>query len=294
MPQCTGDVYTGNKVNVYADADPAKPLTYYHRGDINSREVAKWMGSNMDKPEFLMMYGFSAGAIGVSAHYADFRAATQPTKAALLSDSGPLFEAPSSGTAAQYPSLPLHTKIRQAWGLDEPTGIVNRLVVQFPGFGDAANLGSLNGALAQVFPQDRMGYTLLQSDVVFAAYSYDKFFPEIQAEPTIEKRNVLRLVKWQKEIGPWLDAMSANPNVGYYIPFARPAVFHSHSTTMFSFNNTDIPERGINSVTNFVDDLIDGQGPTMRAFEQSQAPHRPFIDQLSDYVSNVIFKGLGL
>lgn len=294
MPQCTGDVYSGNKVNVYADADPAKPLTYFHRGDTNSRQVAQWMARNMPKPEHLLMYGFSAGAIGVSAHYGDFREAIQPVKSALLSDSGPLFVAPRGGAPEQYPSLPLHTRIRGAWGLDGPSGLVTRLVNQYPGFGDANDMSTLNTGLARMFPQDRMGYTLLQKDVVFSAYSYDKFFPEIKAESTIEKRNELRLVKWQKEIGPWLDAMRPYPNVGYYIPYARPADFHSHSTTMFTFNNTDIPELGHKSVTNFVDNLLDETKPTMRAFEQSQVSRRPVIDSVAEYMANFIFVPLGL
>jgi len=294
MPQCTGDVYSGNKVNIYADADPAKPLTYFHRGDTNSRQVAQWIAANMPKPEHLLMYGFSAGALGVSAHYGDFRDAIQPVKSALLSDSGPLFVAPRSGTPEQYPSLPLHNKIRESWGLDGPEGLVTRLMNQYPGLGDANDMSTLNTGLARIFPNDRMGYTLLQADVVFSAYSYDKFFPEIKAESTIEKRNALRLVKWQQEIAPWLASMQPYPNVGYYIPYARPAVFHSHSTTMFSFNNTDIPEMGLKSITSFVDNLLDDSTPVVRAFEQSHAPKRPVIDSIANFFSNLVFVPLGL
>jgi hypothetical protein len=294
MPQCTGDVYTGNKVNVYADADASKPLTYFHRGDVNSQLVAKWIAANLPRPEHLLMYGFSAGAIGVTAHYGDFRDAIQPRKASLLADSGPLYQAPAGGTPEQYPSLPLHTKIRASWGLDERTGIIPRLIARYPGLGDPGNLASLNTALARVYPQDRMGHTLLQADVVFAAYSYDKFFPAIKAEPSIEKRNAQRLVKWQKEIVPWLEDMGPYANIGYYIPYARPGTFHSHSTTMFSFNGTEIPEAGVPSVTTFVDNLLDGRGPVMRVVEKSQKPHRPILDTLYDYLSDLLFENLGL
>ena len=294
MPQCTGDVYSGNKVATYSDADPAHPLTYYHRGDINSRLVANWIAGNMPKPAHLLMYGFSAGAIGVTVHYGDFRKVIRPTKMSLLSDSGPLFEAPAGGSAEQYPSLPLHTKIRQAWGLDEPGGVVPRLLAEYPGIGDASNLASLNVALPKLFPNDRMGFTLLQADAVFAAYSYDKFYPEIRSAPTIQQRNDLRLVKWQKEIGPWLDSMRPYPNVGYYIPYARPSVFHSHSTTMFTFNDTDIPELGLGRVTAFIDDLLDGKAPMMRAFETSQTPHKPLKDAVVNYISDLLFVNLGL
>jgi len=294
MPQCTGDVYTGNQVNVYADADPAKPLTYFHRGDVNSQEVAKWIAANMPRPAHLLMYGFSAGAIGVNAHYADFRNAIRPVKSAMLADSGPLFEANRGGSPEQQPSLPLHNRIRSAWGLDGPKGIVTRLMAQYPGLGNPDNLASLNTALASVFPQDRMGHTLLQTDVVFAAYSYDKFFPEIRKETSIQARNAIRLNKWQQELGPWRRALEAQPNVGYYIPHARPSVFHSHSTTMFTFDHTGIPEQGIDGVTSFVDNLLDGQGTPMRAFEQSQEPKRPVIDWLYEQFSDLLFVNLGL
>lgn len=294
MPQCTGDVYSGNKVTVYDDADPGKPLTYYHRGDINSRLVAGWIADHMPRPAHLLLYGFSAGAIGATVHYGDFRKAIKPAKMALLSDSGPLFEAPTGGSPEQYPSLPLHQRIRQAWGLDEPSGVVKRLVAEYPGVGDARNLASLNVALPQIFPMDRMGHTLLQTDVVFAAYAYDNFFPEIRNASTIQKRNELRLAKWQREIGPWLDSMRPYPNVGYYVPYARPGVFHSHSTTMFSFDHTDIPELGLKGITQFVDDLLDGTAPMMRAFERSQVPHRPTADAVNAYLSDLLFVNLGL
>ncbi len=294
MPQCTGDVFTGNKVSVYNDADPAHPLTYYHRGDVNSRLVATWMAANMKKPAHLLMYGFSAGAIGVTAHYGDFRETIKPVEMSLLSDSGPLFDAPQSGSAEQYPSLPLHNRIRHAWGLDEPRGLLSRLLGQYPGLIDTRNLASLNAALPRQFPHDRMGFTLLQTDAVFAAYSYDKFYPQILSAPTIQQRNDIRLAKWQKEIGPWLHLIKPYPNVGYYIPYARPSVVHSHSTTMFTFNGTDIPELGLSSITVFVDDLLNGSAPVMRAFETSQMAHKPIKDAASAYLSDLLFVNLGL
>jgi len=38
------DVQTGNKVATYGDADPANPITYYHRGFKNGEAVANWVG----------------------------------------------------------------------------------------------------------------------------------------------------------------------------------------------------------------------------------------------------------
>ena len=60
-PYCTGDVHAGNKVTVYSDADPTKPLTYFHRGSINGEQIGKWMAANMPRADFLLITGFSAG-----------------------------------------------------------------------------------------------------------------------------------------------------------------------------------------------------------------------------------------
>ncbi|MGQ0596001.1 pectin acetylesterase-family hydrolase [Aquabacterium sp.] len=295
VPYCTGDVYTGNKVAVYNDADPAHPLSYFHRGDVNTQFVAGWLKNNMPRPTRLLVAGFSAGAVGATAQYPVIRNALNPARSALLADSGPLFDAPRDASPTVAPSVPLYNKVRQAWGLDGPDGVVQRLLKQYPGAGgDVNNLGSLNTALARVFPQDRIGFTLTQSDKLFSAFAYDNFFPEIKAGATIQQRDALRLRKWRQEIGPWLEAMHPYPNIGYYIPYSRDSVLKSHTTTMLTFNNTEIPEAGFDSINSFVDNLIDGTGATIRAFEQSHTLRQPLADAVSEYLANLIFSAVGL
>ena len=96
--------------------------------------------------------------------------------------------APRHGDPAQYPSVPLHNKIREAWGLDGAKGMVTEIVAKYPGVGDPNNLGTLQGNLGKLFPKDRLGYTLFQEDGIFSAFSYQKFFPEIANAPTNEQR----------------------------------------------------------------------------------------------------------
>lgn len=294
-PYCTGDVYTGNKVAVYDDAEPRRPLTYFHRGDVNTQQMSKWLGANMPHPAQLLVYGFSAGAVGATAHYPLIRHALAPTKAALLADSGPLFDAALGTSPTVAPSVSLYAKVRQAWGIDGPNGVIQRLLKQYPqAGGDPNNLGSLNSALGRMFPQDRFGFTLTQSDKLFSAFAYDNFFPEIRAAATITQRDALRLAKWRQEIGPWLATMQPLPNIGYYIPYSRDSVLKSHTTTMLTFNNTDVPEAGQSSINRFVDNLIDGNGATMRVFEQSHQLRQPLEDAISNYLANLVFTSVGL
>ncbi len=116
-PYCTGDVYTGNRAAVYAEADGTKPVVYYHRGNVNAEAMVDWVAANMAKPSQLLVTGFSAGGIGATANYAYVRDKLQPGRSALLADSGPLFNVPAGSTPASAPSLGLYQTVRAAWAL---------------------------------------------------------------------------------------------------------------------------------------------------------------------------------
>jgi hypothetical protein len=265
VPYCTGDVHAGNAVGVYNDVDPSKPLTYMHRGKANSEGLAAWLKTNLPKPDQLLVSGFSAGGVGATANYALVRNALSPKKSALLADSGPLFPAYRSGTSAQYPSLPLHNKIRGAWGLDGPNGLVTKLLTQYPGAGDVDNLGSLTTGLAKIFPQDRLGYAVFQQDGIFSDFSYTKLYPEIAAATGDAKAQLLN-VKWRQDIGNWLDSMQPHANIGYLVPEVR-SLMSSHCLTVITFANTGIPSQNVRSVVAFVDNLLDPTKPLIRAKE---------------------------
>ncbi|HET6788218.1 MAG TPA: pectin acetylesterase-family hydrolase, partial [Aquabacterium sp.] len=210
VPYCTGDVHTGNKTAVYPDADPTKPaLTYMHRGARNGEALANWIAQNMPKPDHLLVTGFSAGGAGSTSNYGVLREAIQPKLSTLLADSGPLMQAPRGGQAA---SLKLHEKIREAWGLDGPDGLVTKLMARYPGYGDANNLGSLTPAMAQVYPQDRFGYAVFQADSIYSDFSYRDFYPEIAAATSASAREPLLLAKWKPEIKAWTAPTGWSPS----------------------------------------------------------------------------------
>lgn len=272
VPYCTGDVHTGSKVLVYNDADPANPRTEYHRGQANIRAAAKWLRDNLGQPQDLMLTGFSAGGVGSTATYGIMRDALQPTgRSSLIADSGPLMQAPRSGTPEQYPSLLLHNKIREAWGLDEPGGLIAGYAGSLPGF-DPDNLGSVNTALAQAYPADRFAFVVFQADNDFSAFSYDKFYSDIANAPNDFIKRQKRLAFWGPELAAYRSALTGVENVSYYQPFFRN--FNaSHCLTIIDFSGTGIQELGIADLGTVVDDTLN-RGPTVQAAEQ---------DHTSDY-----------
>jgi hypothetical protein len=265
LPYCTGDVHTGSKVTTYADADPANPRVQWHRGQANVRGAAQWLRSTIGRPGQLLLTGFSAGGVGPTATYALVRDTLQPTsRSSLLADSGPLFSAPQSSTAAQHPSLPLHNRIRDAWGLDESGG----LITQFAGLPefDRSNLGSINRALALRYPADRFGYLLFQADDNFSRFSYAKFDPAIINAPNDAARKALVNQRWRQDIGQWLPELARSNNVGYWAPFWR-LLNDSHCLTIVEWSGTGIEERGYSSIKPFVNNTLDRGAAPLREYE---------------------------
>lgn len=284
LTYCTGDVHTGNKVALYDNVDPLNPMAYHHRGMVNAKAVAAWMAKNLKQPEKLFLTGFSAGGVGSAALYPAFREALKPKQMSLLADSGPLFNVPRNATPEQAPSVLLHNKIRTVWGLDGPQGLVTELITKYPGAGSADNLGSITAGLGKIFPNDRIGYANFQEDTNFSAFSYQKFYPEIANAPDNETRLKLLNQKWRQEITPWVAQMETQPNIGYYIPNKRE-LNGSHCATIVTFGGTSIVEAGLHDVGRFVDNLIDGKGTPIRAFEKTPTSQRVLI---SDWFADLI------
>ncbi len=273
LPYCTGDVHSGSAVRVYDDANPAAPRTQYHRGQANVRAAADWLRANLGRPNQLVLTGFSAGGVGSTATYPIVRDRLAPTgRATLLADSGPLFPAPRAGGATRYPSLLLHERIRNTWGLDQSGGLVTRYA-GLPAF-DTNNLGSITQALALRYPADRFGYTVFGADAIFAAFSYEKFYPAISGAKDDATRRALIQQLWDRDTAQWVASMQTMnaPNVAWYLPWFRP-FNDSHCVTVIDFSGTGIEEVGISSVGNFVNNSLD-RGAPIRQVE---------ADRVSDY-----------
>ncbi|MCW7540385.1 pectinacetylesterase family protein [Aquabacterium sp. A7-Y] len=271
LPYCTGDVHTGHAVQVYSDRDPAQPRVQYHRGQANATGAARWLREHIGRPAELLVTGFSAGGAGGTGTYPVLRDTLQPQRSSLLADSGPLFPAPRNATPEQAPSLPLHNRIREAWGLDRPGALLS-LYAGRPGL-DPDNLGSVTSALALSYPEDRFSYGLFQKDGVYSAFSYAKFYPDIQNAPDEATRRTLINQRWRQDISQWLPQLDTHANVGYHIPFWR-ALADAHCLTIVDFSGTGIEERGIADVKPVVENTLVRDTPPMRHVE---------TDQVSDY-----------
>ncbi len=264
LPYCTGDVHTGSAMKVYTDTDPAHPRVEFHRGQANVDGAAHWLRATIGQPGELLLTGFSAGGAGSAATYALMRDTLQPGRSSLLADSGPLFPAPRASTPQQSPSLPLHNRIREAWGLDEPGGMIPRFAGR-PGF-DPNDLGSVSAAMALSYPQDRFQYALFQTDGIFSAFSYAKFYGDIISAGSDSERKARINQRWRQDIHQWMPVLSRYPNVGYHVPFWR-LLNDAHCLTIVDFSGTGIEEDGIGSLKPVVDNTLDRDKPPMRHYE---------------------------
>lgn len=275
LPYCTGDVHTGNAVQVYSDSNPAEPRVEHHRGQANVTGAARWLREHIGRPDELLLTGFSAGGAGSMGTYPLVRDILQPGRSSLLSDSGPLFPARRGATPAQAPSLPLHNRIRDAWGLDRPGSLLDAFADR-PGL-DRENLGSVANALALSYPEDRFSYVLFQEDGIYSAFSYAKFHPDIIGAPDEPTRRKLINQRWRQDISQWLPVLGQHDNVGWHVPFWR-SFNDAHCLTIVDFSGTGIEESGIADLSPVVDNVLQRQAPPMRHVE---------ADQSSDYARPV-------
>ena len=270
VPYCTGDVYSGDKVAVYNDPSGQNPsLIWHHNGLRNTRAVVAWLRDKLPRATQMLSTGCSAGGIGSLDNYAHLRRDLAPTRAFLINDSGPAFAAPVGANPQQYPSVHLHTTIRDRWGLD--AGPLPYLKSSVPAF-DLQNLGSLYNAIAGRYPNDRLGHTHFWQDLNYSSYSYERFFSEILNAPDLATKEALIHQKWAVDTERLRTALDGLANFGGYFPQFR-ALNESHCTTVLDFQNGDIQERGL-ELQNFIDSVLDGQGAVLDASEASDAADR--------------------
>ncbi|WKB52402.1 pectin acetylesterase-family hydrolase [Eleftheria terrae] len=271
LPYCTGDVHTGSAVQVYADSQPAQPRVQYHRGQANVAGAARWLREHLGRPDELLVTGFSAGGAGATGGYPLLRDTLQPGRSSMLADSGPLFPAARGTTPAQAPSLPLHNRIREAWGLDAPGGMID-VYAGRPGL-DVNDLGSVSTALALSYPQDRFSYVAFQTDGIYSAFSYEKFYPEIINAPDDATRRALIQQRWRQDLMRWVPSLQRHANVGWHLPHWRE-LNDAHCLTIIDFSGTGIEESGVESLLPVVENTLERDAPPLRHVE---------TDQVSDY-----------
>jgi hypothetical protein len=231
VPYCTGDVHSGNRVVTY-EGNPN--VEFHHDGHDAVQEVVKWIDGNFTHIPKMLVTGCSAGGVGSIVNYRFLRNGIRAVeKSYMLDDSGPVF--PSSGY-----SQPLHAMIRSAWGLDS-------LKPQMPPGFTLEDMGTINTALADEFPEDRLATTYFRRDYNFSLYSYERFynFPP--------KDEIMRM--WDVDTQLLVDEYATKDNLYYFIPYYRN-INDSHCTTVLNFVGSDIEEQDM-TLAQWVNDFVD-------------------------------------
>jgi hypothetical protein len=243
IPYCTGDVHTGNAVATYTDEAGTDSVEFHHDGHHATEEIVAWLDANFTHVPKMFVTGCSAGGVGSLVNYHFLRRGiTAVQKGYVLDDSGPVF--PSTGYSA-----PLHAKIRSAWNVDS-------LSDDMPAGFSFDDMGTLNTALADEFPKDRLAVTFFRRDYNFSLYSYERFynFPP--------KEELLRM--WDADTQLLTALFDERDNLDYFIPHWRN-VNDSHCTTLFSFAGSDIEAQNL-TLEQWVKDLLDDK-PIKSAIE---------------------------
>ncbi|HEY5944944.1 MAG TPA: pectin acetylesterase-family hydrolase [Kofleriaceae bacterium] len=233
IPYCTGDVHTGNNIATYADEEGTSSVEFHHDGHHATEEITAWLDSNFTHVPKLFVTGCSAGGVGSAVNYHFLRNGIHAAeKGYMLDDSGPVF--PSTGYSG-----PMHAKIREAWNVDSLGGQLP------PGF-TFEDMGTLNTALADEFPHDRLATTYFRRDMDFSLYSYERFynFPP--------KDEILRM--WDADTQLFTKLYDTRSNLKYFIPYWRN-VNDSHCTTVLSFAGSDIEAQNL-TLEQWVKDLL--------------------------------------
>lgn len=237
IPYCTGDVHTGARTVTYTGGANDPELEFRHQGHDAVLQVVGWIDENFTHIPKLLSTGCSAGGVGSLANYRFLRNGIRAVeKSYLINDSGPIF--PSSGFSA-----PLHAKIREAWDIDA-------LAPVMPAGFTFDDMGTLNTAVADEFPNDRLATTFFRRDFNFSLYSYERFYG---LTPSQDKEQILSM--WDSDTQLLVGEYETRDNLHYFIPYYRN-INDSHCTTVLNFVGSDIQERDM-TLAQWVNDFVD-------------------------------------
>jgi hypothetical protein len=233
VPYCTGDVHTGNVTAQYENTDGTDGIEFHHDGHADMEKVVSWIDAQFTHIPKMLVTGCSAGGVGALVNYQFLRRGVHAAqKGYLLDDSGPVF--PSSGYSGM-----LHAKIRSSWNLDS-------LQSQLPPGFTFDDMGTINTALADEFPDDRLATTFFHRDYNFSLYSYERFynFPP--------KAEIMRM--WDSDTQLLTAEYATRSNLYYFIPYWRN-INDSHCTTVLNFAGSDIEDHDM-TLAQWVSDFV--------------------------------------
>jgi hypothetical protein len=233
VPYCTGDVHTGNTVADYEADDNSNGIEFHHEGHSDMEKVTQWIDSQFTHIPKMLVTGCSAGGVGALVNYHMLRHGVHAAEEGyLLDDSGPVFP------SASY-SGPMHQKIRQAWNLDS-------LVSQMPSGFTPDDMGTINTALADEFPHDRLATTFFRRDDNFSLYSYNRFYDYPPKDQIMSM--------WNSDALQLTAEFATRDNLYYFIPYWRN-LNSSHCTTVLTFAGSDIDDQNV-ALADWINDFV--------------------------------------
>jgi hypothetical protein len=236
VPYCTGDVHTGNATAEYENDDGTDGVIFHHDGHSDMEKITAWIDSQFTHVPKMLVTGCSAGGVGALVNYHMLRNGVHAAdKGYLLDDSGPVF--PSTG----YSGL-MQAKIRSAWNLDSLAG-------QMPSGMDFEDMGSINTALADEFPNDRLATTFFRRDYNFSLYSYNRFYNYPPKDQIMDM--------WNSDTLLLTAEYATRDNLYYFIPYWRN-INNSHCTTVLNFAGSDIEGQNI-TLAQWINDFVGDQ-----------------------------------
>jgi Pectinacetylesterase len=255
VPYCTGDVHTGNASVTYEDPSGEEPpIEFHHNGHANVQAVIDWMAEEFPTMPRLMVTGCSAGGAGATINYFFLRSGLpQAEKAYLLADSGPIFPTDSF-------SGPLHEQVYQAWQVESILGGLPE------GF-DPADFGSLNTAVADAFPEDRLAATFFQRDFNYSLYSYERFYDLPPPDRPAFKDRIMEM--WSSDTQELVDVFDSRDNLAYYLPYWR-SLNDSHCSTVVTYDGSEIEEADM-TMDKYVANLLDDEA-ALESYMESPQP----------------------
>ena len=296
VPYCTGDVFSGTQTVTYTDPDgEGDDIEFSHLGHSNVLAMIEMLSDMFPMIGRMFVSGCSAGGAGAINNYYFLRSGLNPEQGFLLNDSGPIFP----DQAATAWSLPLHDRVRQAWGVDTT---INQIPMAIDILTD---FGALNSVLSTLFPNDRLAQALFRLDYNYSLYSYERFYEVneegqvvlfgtgegldglgLNEEDPVDRAAVYRLL-WD-DIDLLRTQYDQRNNLGYFMPFYRDTN-DSHCTTIpgldefppnqilnlllndfgtLAWAGTEIPtEGGEFNLRDYVEDLLDVNAPMPSFFE---------------------------
>jgi hypothetical protein len=144
------------------------------------------------------------------------------------------------------------------------------------------DFGSINTALADRFPTDRLAFTAYRMDFNYSLYEYQRFYPDA----TGDEIHAL----WWQDMQALMQSYDSRPNLAYFVPYFRsdncshcvsiPPIGHDTQTVLTNpWLGSEIQAQDIN-LRQFTTRLLDDKQP-LRSYVEAPVAGEDFTQEQS-------------